>query len=308
VHPAAELFRLMSSDETKNLVEDIKKHGLINQIAVWQFQSADSNGPDHDAPYLLLDGRNRLDAIEIILGRPVSVIRRPIPRSRYGHRWVLETTDNDGNTIVVTNGVLSPESNDAWYPGSDEEWGSDLDHLIAALDVDPLAYIVSSNLHRRHLTAEDKRVVIAGLLKIDPTKSNRAIANMLKYDHKMVGSVRKEQEQLGNIPQLPATIGEDGKARPARRASAPRFSPAVEEDAAAQVEGCEDETPAADFLDPQVITDALTVLVRAISECREETEIIVAELFRSNEISRASVSDLGHRLIEISDTRLAPTL
>jgi ParB-like chromosome segregation protein Spo0J len=38
-----------------------------------------------------------------------------------------------------------------------------------------VAYVLSQNLHRRHLTAEQKRDVIAELLKADPTKSDRAI-------------------------------------------------------------------------------------------------------------------------------------
>src|SRR5262245_31360180 len=55
VHPAAELFPLMSPDEVKELAEDIGKNGLNERVAVWR--------ADPDSPWQLLDGRNRLDAL-----------------------------------------------------------------------------------------------------------------------------------------------------------------------------------------------------------------------------------------------------
>jgi len=89
---------------------------------------------------------------------------------------------------------------------------------------DPRAYIKSKNIHRRHLTAEQKREVIAKLLKAAPEKSNRQIAATVKADDKTVGSVRRELEATAEIPQLTKTIGKDGKARqqPARKPAAPR--------------------------------------------------------------------------------------
>src|SRR5262245_38111107 len=38
---------------------------------------------------------------------------------------------------------------------------------------DPLAYVISANIHRRHLTAEQKRELIARLIKAQPEKSDR---------------------------------------------------------------------------------------------------------------------------------------
>ena len=58
------------------------------------------------------------------------------------------------------------------------------------------------NVHRRHLTAEQKRELIAKLLKAQPENSNRAIANATKVvDHKTVGKVRTDMEDRGEIPQ-----------------------------------------------------------------------------------------------------------
>jgi len=80
---------------------------------------------------------------------------------------------------------------------------------------DPYAFVVSSNLLRRHLTAEQRRELIAKLLKATPEKSNRQIAETMKVDHKTVGVVRGELQATGEIPQLTRTVGRDGKLRPA---------------------------------------------------------------------------------------------
>src|SRR5215813_7363287 len=56
VHPAAELFPRMSEAELAALGKDIRKRGLTSSIAVWS---------DGKSPEQLLDGRSRLDAIEI---------------------------------------------------------------------------------------------------------------------------------------------------------------------------------------------------------------------------------------------------
>jgi hypothetical protein len=73
------------------------------------------------------------------------------------------------------------------------------------------------NLHRRHLTPGQKRDIIAHRLRADPTQSNREIAGVATADHKTVGTVRADLEATGEIPQLPATKGKDGRTRTRRR-------------------------------------------------------------------------------------------
>ena len=56
IHPAAEMFPLMSPDELRVLGEDIKANGLKNPVTLW--------AAEPDSEWFLLDGRNRLDAME----------------------------------------------------------------------------------------------------------------------------------------------------------------------------------------------------------------------------------------------------
>jgi hypothetical protein len=86
------------------------------------------------------------------------------------------------------------------------------------------AYVISKNIHRRHLTAEQKREIIAKLLKAQPEKSDRQIAKEAKADHKTVGAVRKAKESTGEISPVEKRTGADGKARkqPAKKPEQPK--------------------------------------------------------------------------------------
>jgi hypothetical protein len=171
VHPAAELFPLMSNDELLALGEDIKKNGLRNRIAV-------IDGPDDDP--ILIDGRNRLDAMEL------------------------------AGLEVIRGGKLNREV-----------------VQTSILEGDPYEYVISVNIRRRHLTAEQKSELIAAVLKAKPETSNRQIAKQVKADDKTVGKVRRELEATAELPQLEKTIGADGKARkpPGRRRVNPKSAP-----------------------------------------------------------------------------------
>jgi hypothetical protein len=163
VHPAAELFPLMNEAELRELADDIKKHGLREEVTLYD---------DPELGFCLLDGRNRLDALEL-LGR--------------------ETVYDHGG----------------WPPG--------IYTTLHRSRLDPFAYVISKNIQRRHLTADQRRELIAKVLKAKPETSNRQIAAELKVDHKKVAAVRAEREATGEIPPVEKTRGKDGKARPSRR-------------------------------------------------------------------------------------------
>jgi hypothetical protein len=174
VHPAADLFPMMSPDELRSLGDDIKKNGLKSPIVVLRDRYASGNNAEQ-----LLDGRNRLDAM-----------------------------------AAAGINLLAP-ADDPYHPGG-LDWGavlSNLKWMVYADKTDPYAYVLSANIHRRHLTAEQKRELIAKVLRARPEASNRQIAQEVKADHKTVAQVRRAKEAAGEIPQLSKTTGADGKAR-----------------------------------------------------------------------------------------------
>lgn len=97
VHPAAELFPLLDDDRLTELAEDIEANGLNEPIWLWD---------DPDDGIVLVDGRNRLAACELVGVKP-------------------ETRMYEGD--------------------------------------DPIGFVVSQNLHRRHLTTGQRAAVAAGI-------------------------------------------------------------------------------------------------------------------------------------------------
>jgi ParB-like chromosome segregation protein Spo0J len=87
--------------------------------------------------------------------------------------------------------------------------------------VDTVAFVISANIRRRHLTTKQKRDLIARLLKLDCTKSDRWIAGEIGTSHHTVGAVRVEQEAVGQIAQQVKIKTKDGKVRP-RQVKAPK--------------------------------------------------------------------------------------
>src|SRR5262249_17367622 len=54
---------------------------------------------------------------------------------------------------------------------------------FTGIDADARNYVISANIHRRHLSHEQRREIIARLLMTNPTLSNRQIAETTKADH-----------------------------------------------------------------------------------------------------------------------------
>jgi hypothetical protein len=174
IHPATEILPLMSAAELNETADDIKKNGLTTPIELWR-----EDRPD--APLQLLEGRNRLDAIEIVYG-PVQV--------------------NPPN-IKTANGSLINAVGE---------------HVkILPSSVDPWTYVVSVNVKRRHLTAKQKRDLIEKLLKAQPEKSNRQIAEAAKASHNTVGAVRTKLEGRGQIAHVEKRTDTKGRGQPARK-------------------------------------------------------------------------------------------
>jgi hypothetical protein len=80
-------------------------------------------------------------------------------------------------------------------------------------DAEARAYVISQNVHRRHLTADQKRDAIAALIKAQPEKSDRALAGELKVGKDTVRRARKKAEATGAVAPVEKRTGKDGKAR-----------------------------------------------------------------------------------------------
>jgi hypothetical protein len=67
-------------------------------------------------------------------------------------------------------------------------------------DISPVELVISKNIHRRHLTQEQKRECVAKLLKLEPARSDRQLARLVKVDHHTVARVRSDLVKRGAIP------------------------------------------------------------------------------------------------------------
>jgi hypothetical protein len=92
------------------------------------------------------------------------------------------------------------------------------EQLSSAIDV--TAFVISKNIRRRHLTAEQRRDLIGKLLKAKPEVSNNVIAKQVKADDKTVASVRRELERRSEIPNVETRTDTRGRAQPAKKAAA----------------------------------------------------------------------------------------
>ena len=85
---------------------------------------------------------------------------------------------------------------------------------------DPVAYVISKNIHRRHLTAEEKIKYVAQLVAAQPEKSDRLLAKETGVSHPTIAKARRAAEATGKALPVGKRVGADGKARtrPAKRA------------------------------------------------------------------------------------------
>ena len=79
VHPAAELFPMMPDNELAELAHDIKKHGLLMNVVIYQGQ--------------IIDGRNRAKACELA-GVTMRTALLELPEEMYPTEWVLSVNRN----------------------------------------------------------------------------------------------------------------------------------------------------------------------------------------------------------------------
>jgi hypothetical protein len=105
---------------------------------------------------------------------------------------------------------------------------------------DPYALALSYNVHRRHLTAEQKRDLIAKLLKAKPEASNLAIAKQVRVaTDKTVAKVRADLEARSEIPNVEARTDAKGRKQPASKPKRAKPGPVTTNTGAATEEPVE---------------------------------------------------------------------
>ena len=170
VHPATALFPMMRNAELDNLAEDIKANGLRTPVILLQ----------DGGKRLILDGRNRLEAIE---------------RAGLSVRKYLGTAK-------------------LYSAASDKKF-------------DPYAFVLSVNIHRRHLTPEKKLELVEEVLKARPRVSDRQVAEQTKTSPTTVGKIRKKLEKSGLVSTVDTRQDARGRQQPASKPPSVKQSPAT---------------------------------------------------------------------------------
>src|SRR5262249_5703357 len=102
--------------------------------------------------------------------------------------------------------------------------------IVHALPVrnDPYDCVLSFNIHRRHLTTDQKRDLIAKVIKAKPEYSNRQIADRVWVSPTTVRKVRAEMEEAGDVSRMDTLIDALGRRQPAQKPTKVRASKVIE--------------------------------------------------------------------------------
>jgi hypothetical protein len=135
---------------------------------------------------------------------------------------------------------------------------------------------LSLNVHRRHLSAEQKTPLIEKLIKANPEKSNRQIAKQTGTSHPYVGKVRERIEEAGDVETLPRRTDSKGRKQPSTKpATKAKRPPAA---------GLDNDTPVIDV-------QADTIAAAAGSEINPATEAASREPERAAEPTKTPVDN-----------------
>ena len=184
VHLEADLYPLLSKTDPallKKVGEDIRENGLKVPIVILREGDPLAGHIDCNdrANYKLVDGRNRLDAMAAV-GVHFELI------------WKKGTSD--WNWILVAPDIALPEK------GAVE--------TVLHHD-DPAALVASLNLHRRHLTVEERHEKLVRMLSLHPEKSNRTLAAETGVSEP---TVRRARSPASHDAPATKRVGRDGKA------------------------------------------------------------------------------------------------
>jgi hypothetical protein len=150
IHPAADVFPLLDKKELRALADDIRRHGLKEPVTT----IIDSK----TGKEVLLDGRNRLDALELLGSR---------------------LFEPDGSSVSA-------------YFGS-----------CILMGQDPVSYVISLNIKRRHLTKEQQVELIDKAIKAGKGKKAPSVNSTEKEGPRMALVASEEGAPLSRHPEKP---------------------------------------------------------------------------------------------------------
>ena len=181
-----------------------------------------------DGTFVLLDGRSRLDSM-----------------CHVGIKFVIKVID--GHLVIDAPGYVIPA----------------LIEIVPDESFNAYAFVLSTNLHRRHLRNEQKRDIIKAVICAQPNLSDRAIARMAGVDNKTVAKLRlelKANEEI-LISREEAT-GRKARGRKPGQANAPAETPI----------GAKAENPGTGNDDPAVSGEARKAVYRAQEAAEHSNE------------------------------------
>jgi ParB-like chromosome segregation protein Spo0J len=85
-------------------------------------------------------------------------------------------------------------------------------------DAAALAYVLSLNLYRRHLSLDDRRRLLKKVLTASPEKSDRQVGKIVGLSHPTVAHERKKLEGEGDVEKLTTSTDTKGRKQPRKRA------------------------------------------------------------------------------------------
>lgn len=155
------------------------------------------------------------------------------------------------------------------------------------------------NVHRRHLNTEQKRDLIAELIKANPEKSNKQIADQAGVvSYPTVTKVREALEESGDVEKFTTSIDTKGRRQPRKKkskakASKPKSNP-EEDDAEASADARKAQYGAADTPPPDPKADnkgkrkarTTNIVGGCVERVRTNVKATIFELLRRNSPTR----------------------